>query len=149
MIDHICHFLETSGIDLQAFGIGPDDDGRMPDLPPAGGQLTGIIAGEPVALLRVSVIAADAVHDPDGKVISPQHLEPGIWIALRARQLLPLPGLVSAADERLAAEGMPFVLYINPAYPLTALRKSVSPQWMGTDYAARLSGLEEADLVVT
>jgi hypothetical protein len=148
-IDHILHYLRAEDADLSALGV-PAEEGGALALPAVAQQFSGAFAGQRYAGLRCDVIAAEAVFDGDGNEISPAVREAGIWLTIRSAVPLELPALVAVADVELASAAPrgPFVLWLNPAYPLTSLRKRVWPMWSGSEvYAERLLGLTEADIV--
>lgn len=148
-IDHILHFLRAEDVDLSALGV-PAEEGVALALPAVAQQFSGAFAGQRYAGLRCDVIAAEAVIDGDGNEISPAVREAGVWLTIRSAVPLELPALVAVADVEMASAAPrgPFVLWLNPAYPLASLRKRVWPMWSGSEiYAERLFGLTEADLV--
>lgn len=146
-IDHICHYSSADAVDLLALGVSAGEAEppvSLADL--ASRPMTGKFGGAPITVARVNVIAQDAVTDAEGNEVSPLVLVPGVWLAVRSdRLLIDLPELVAASDADRKASGEPFVLYVNPAYPLDALRKRIEPQWMGSSYD--LLGLTEAEIV--
>lgn len=146
-IDHILHFASPEAVDLAALGVVASEGEPPVTLADLQNRAeAGVFEGSAIAARRVYVIAADAVHDADGKEVEPRVEAPGVWLAVRSTAFLAnLPGLVAASDAECRKAGQPFVLYINPDYPLESLRKRITPMWMGTDYD--LSGLSSTDIV--
>ncbi|NBN63095.1 hypothetical protein [Pannonibacter tanglangensis] len=144
-IDHILHYSGPDAVNLLALGITNEEQPvTLADLSVR--PMTGIFDGAPITVSRVNVIAQEAVIDDAGNELSPMLMVPGVWLAVRADRLLTgLPELVAAADADRARQGLPYVIHLNPAYPLDSLRKRVFPQWMGDDYDLR--SLSEADVV--
>ncbi|NBN64134.1 hypothetical protein [Pannonibacter tanglangensis] len=144
-IDHILHFSTPDAVDLAALGI-TNDEQPVTLAALSARPMTGEFDGAPITVSRVNVIAQEAVMDDAGNELSPMLMVPGVWLAVRSDRLLTgLPELVAASDADRKARGEPFVLYVNPAYPLDSLRKRIEPQWMGSSYD--LLGLTAADVV--
>ncbi|MCY1704473.1 hypothetical protein [Pannonibacter sp. SL95] len=144
-IDHILHYSGPDAVDLAALGlVNEGQPVTLADLSIR--PQSGTFDGAQITAVRVTVYAQDATFDDEGYELTPQIIVPGVWLAVRADHLLTgLPELVAAADADLARQGLPYVVYLNPSYPLDSLRKRVFPQWMGDDYDLRT--LTEVDIV--
>lgn len=145
-IDHVLHFASAAEVDLAALGIIASEGERPVTLADLSVRpQTGTFNGETITAIRVRVIAADATFDEAGNELTPLVEVPGVWLAIRAAQLLELPKLVAASDFERKAQGQPHVLYVHPDYPLDSLRKEVRPQWMGSAFDLR--SLTDTDLI--